>query len=161
MNETVNLKTETIEWEAPEFLRRPKTVSWYWLSAIAAIIILVFAWWQKNIFFGFFIIIAEALVVYFGRQEPRRLKFSVGEQGVMIANEKYLSYDKLASFWMRPKNEEFQELILKNKSHFLPYLKILTDTESSGRIKKILQNHLPEEEYEDNLLDTISELAGF
>lgn len=161
MEEKIDLKTETFEWEAPEFLHRPKTVSWYWISAIAAIIIFAFAWWQKNIFFGFFIIIAEALLIYFGRQEPRLLKFSTDGQGVAIANEKYLSYDNLESFWMRPKNKKWQELILKSKARFVPYVKILTAAESSNRIKTILQSHLPEEEYEDSLLDALHELTGF
>ena len=51
MDEDINLTAESIEWEAPEFLYRHKTVFWYWISAIIAVIIFAFAWWQKNIFF--------------------------------------------------------------------------------------------------------------
>ena len=161
MEENVDLKTERIEWEAPEFLYRHKNVSWYWVSAIIAVIIFAFAWWQKNIFFGFFVVLAEVLLIYFGRQEPRLLKFSVSGQGIVIANEKNFSYDNLASFWVRSKNEEFKELIIKSKARFVPYIKILIDIETSGRVNVILKKHLPEEEYEDNLLDVLSELVGF
>ncbi|MBI2591161.1 MAG: hypothetical protein HYW34_00590 [Candidatus Brennerbacteria bacterium] len=159
--ETINLKTEAVEWDAPEFFHRPKTVSWYWLSVIAAIIILVFAWWQKNIFFGFFIIIAEVMLIYFAGQEPRVLKFSINERGVAIDNYKEYSYDALEDFSIRRKNEEFSELIIKTKSHLNRHLKILIQEKSAGAAKEILSKHLPEVEHEDSLLDALHELSGF
>mgnify|MGYP001573962814 CR=1 FL=1 len=161
MDEDINLTAESIEWEAPEFLYRHKTVFWYWISAIIAVIIFAFAWWQKNIFFGVFIVLAEILLIYFAGQRPRSLKFSAGPTGIAIGDEKHYSYDSLESFWVRQKNNEFSELIVKTTARLNPRLKILIDEKSAVSVRKILSKYLPEEEYEETLLDSFSELAGF
>ncbi len=57
------MATFEINWEAPEFEYREKDVSWYWISIIAAAAIIAFSVWQRNFLFGFFIVIAEMLVI--------------------------------------------------------------------------------------------------
>ena len=60
-----------IEWQAPEYFHYQKDVSWYWLVLILGIVTIVFALWQKNFLFAVFVIIAEVLLFYWGRTQPR------------------------------------------------------------------------------------------
>ena len=39
-------------WEAPEFEYREKEVSWYWISIIAAALIIAFSVWEKDFLFA-------------------------------------------------------------------------------------------------------------
>ncbi|MDP3892652.1 hypothetical protein, partial [Nocardioides sp.] len=66
-----------IEWRAPEFYYREKGVSWYWLSIIAAIVILSVSVWQKNFLFAVFVVIAEILMLVWAGRKPREISFSL------------------------------------------------------------------------------------
>ena len=63
-----------IQWHAPEFEYRAKTMSWYWLSILLAVVILALAVWQKNFLFGIFVIVAEILILVWANREPRTLR---------------------------------------------------------------------------------------
>jgi hypothetical protein len=147
---------QEIIWQAPAFRYYNKRISWYWLSLIVAILLLAFAVWQKNFLFAVFVFLAEITVFVWGRRQPELIKFKIDEKGVTITGKTY-SYDDLEKFWLRPDREsqEFEELILKKKTHFNPYLKIFIEARLSARAREILSRKLTEEEYEDSLLEGI------
>jgi hypothetical protein len=151
-----------IFWQAPEFQYYPKNISWYWLSLIVAILLLAFAVWQKNFLFAAFIFLAELTVFTWARRQPAMIKFKIDEEGVSVADKIY-SYDDLEKFCLRADsmNKDFEELILKKKTHFNPYLKIFIETRLSPRAREILSQKLAEEEYEDSLLEGILKWLRF
>ena len=73
-------------WEAPEFEYREKEVSWYWISIIAAALIIAFSVWQKDFLFGFFIVIAEMLFIVWGNKAPRTLTFTLTDTELNIGD---------------------------------------------------------------------------
>lgn len=157
-----DIKIKEIVWQAPAFRYYPKSVSWYWLSLIIAILLMAFAVWQKNFLFAVFIFLAELAVFVWARRQPELIKFKIDEKGVSVAGKTYY-YDELEKFCLRPDSENkiFEELILKKKTHFNPYLKIFIEARFSSRAREILSQKLIEEEYEDSLLEGILKWLRF
>lgn len=151
-----------IVWQAPAFKYYPKDISWYWITILISVILFFFAIWQKNFLFGVFVVVAEIAVFVLARRQPEIIEFKIDEQGVGIL-ERMFSYDELTSFCLRPDNEDknFQELILKKKVYFNPYVIILMDAEIVPRAQAILNQKLNEEPYQDSLLDILFKWLRF
>jgi len=161
MEDIIKTKKE-ITWQAPAFKYYPKDVSWYWLSFIIAIILMAFAVWQKNLLFAVFIFLAEIMIFTWAGRRPEMIKFRIDAQGISLAGKIY-NYSDLEKFCLRPDGESknFEELIIKRKTHFNPYLKILVDAKISSQVREILSRKLTEEEYEDSLLEGIFKWLRF
>lgn len=145
-----------IKWRAPEFHYYHKGPGWYWISVMAAIVLIGFALWQKNFLFAVFIVIAELVILNWAQRRPADTDFSLDDKGLVIGGRKVYSYDALAGFAVKD-----QELILKKKSKLNPYFKILISEYDAGRIKDFLAQHLPEIEYEESLIEHLARLLKF
>ena len=77
-------------WQAPEFEYREKEVSWYWISIIAAALIIAFSVWEKDFLFGLFIVIAEMLFIVWGNKVPAVVPFTLTDTEITIGG--YKSY---------------------------------------------------------------------
>ncbi|MDP3052745.1 MAG: hypothetical protein Q8N22_02170 [bacterium] len=162
-----NIRRETkadneITWQAPAFKYYHKDVSWYWMSFIIAILLMAFAILQKNFLFAVFIFLAEISVLILARRQPELLKFKIDDKGVTVIDKTY-QFNDLEKFCLRPDMEDknFEELILKRKTHFNPYLKIFIDIKVSSQVRDILSQKLTEEEYEDSLIESIFKWLRF
>lgn len=150
-----------IKWRAPEFDPRPKGISWYWLSIILAVIIIGIAVWQKNFLFGFFVVVAEILVLVWGNREPEMVGFALDAGGFTVGDKKHL-YSEFENFSAENDPEkEWPNLFLNFKSRIKPTLKIKAPKGRVGEIKQILNSALPEAEYQPSLLDAFEEFLGF
>ena len=150
-----------LKWSAPEFDTRPKGVSWYWLSIVVAVVIIGVAVWQKNFLFGFFIVVAEILVLVCGNREPDMVAFALDEGGLAVGGKKYL-YPELESFSTENiPDKEWPALFLNFKSRLKPALKVKIPKGQAGEIKRALTSALPETEHQPSLLDAFEEFLGF
>lgn len=152
----------TITWEAPEFEIREKSVSWYWISIIVASVIVAFAVWQKNFLFGFFIVIAEILLVLWGNEIPRTLPFTITEKDVEIGDGlRSYALNAFESYSVDPLNGEWTELIFTFKSQIKTPLKMLFPESNIKELRDDLKGILREVEHQPTLLDAIERLIGF
>jgi hypothetical protein len=146
-----------------------------------AIVLLALALWQKNFLFAIFIVIAWLVIVYLSRKTPTMWKFEINEKGIefILANGdsgslKFYPYEEIEGFdihsvispampgaAIKPKTEEYGELVLKTKKRFSPYLKINFPSSNEEKIKKFLQQHILMDEYSSSVADSISKLIGF
>ena len=160
-------ENDIISWQAPEYDYRPKDVSWKWASLIAAVILIVFAIWQKNPLFIFFIIIALFLINHFAGQFPKVWQFKISEKGISVSlpdkkeREKFYGFEDMESFDIHPAGEEYKELILKLKSKFTPYLKINIHISDEEKIRNFLGKFIPREEHNQSLVDVFLRWVGF
>jgi len=161
-------KENFVSWQAPEFEYHQKDISWYWLSLIIAIILLALSVWQKNFLFAVFVIIAWLVIVYSSRRLPTIWNFKVSEKGIEIglpnsdpSSIKFYPYTEIDGFDIHPADEKYQELILKLKTKFSPYLKINFPAGDEEKIKNFLQKYIPKEEYDSSLADSFSKLIRF
>lgn len=151
-----------IKWQAPEFEYREKSVSWYWISIIAAIVMIGIAVWQRNFLFGLFIIVAEILILAWANHEPPLRHFSINEKGLVLSDEKKYRYEDFENFSLDDSlSEDWPDLFFQFRRRLRPFLKIKIPKENSAEIQKVLSSVLPQVEHERSLLDSIEKIIGF
>jgi len=152
----------SIEWQAHEFNYREKSVSWYWLSIIAAIIILSVSVWQKNFLFAIFIVIAEILVLVWAQKKPRIVDFRIDEKGLTVDGKKFYPYSSIGAFGTKEDIDKGWSEIAFRFSHGLrPLLKIRIPSERVAETERALTLIMEKTEFEESLLDIIEKLIGF
>ena len=148
-------------WLAPEFEYREKGVSWYWISIIAASLIIAFAAWEKNFLFGFFIVIAEILLVAWGNESPRTVAFRLTEKEIEIGDEKSYAVNAMEHFCVDPLDDAWSELIFSFKTKLRTPLRIIIPAEKVEEVRKNLKLIIKEIAYEPHILDSLERFARF
>ena len=151
-----------IAWQAPEYAPYQKNVSWHWLVLILGIILIAVALWQKNFLFAVFIVIAEILLFYWGRSQPRLVEFKLNEKGLELDNKLH-PYDEFVYFSVNENTgmDNFSQIAFKTKSHFKPLLEVYIDKNKIALAKEKLIKCLEEHEHEENLIDILLRLFRF
>ena len=152
---------QELSWRAAEYQFTEKDPGWYWLVVVAGIVLLAVALFGRNFFFGVFIVIAAVMIISFSRRRPRVLDFKLSGKGVAIGENISYDYDRLEGYAILEKPGRLHELVLEKKAAINPFLKLPIDAESAKEAERILQNHLPQIEYEESLIDIISGWLGF
>jgi len=152
-----------IKWEAPEFESRGRDVSWYWISIIIAALMIAFAVWQRNFLFGFFVVVAEMLVIIWGNRTPRTISFALTEKGVEIEPEKFHHFADMESFSIDEGADDVQwdDIVFHFRGRFKTPLIIKLHKEKLGEAKAIIKKILKEVDYEPSFLDSLEKLIGF
>ena len=153
-----------LNWSAPEFKYYEKGTGWYWLSILAAGLIILIAFWQRNFLFAAFVVIAEVVFLKLGAQVPHPVNFRLTDVGLEIGGKKMYSYQDLIGFATRRVDQHedgLSELILKRKHRLSTYVKVLYFTKHSEELRLFINKHLPEIEYEDSLVEHLSKLLRF
>lgn len=153
-------ENKSIIWTAPEFEYRPKDVGWYWMSIIISAIFILAAIWQKNFLFAIFIIVAEAMMLYWARQLPPHIEFKLDDKGLLLGKNKFHPYEELTGFSVIDKKGAWG-LTLKTKEKLQPFIKITIYKNDAEDIKKLLKEHLEEMEFPESLIDHVSKVIGF
>lgn len=155
------MNEKEIIWQAPEYLYREKDVSWYWLSIIITALLVLISLWQRNFLFLVFVVIAEAMILFWAKEYPKNIEFKLDSKGIQIGNIKTYPFDDLEGYHLHEENDYAAELILKTRNRFNPFVKILVSIDDIPAIKEFLQIHLNEVEYDESLHDRISKIIGF
>lgn len=150
-----------IHWQAPEFEYREKTVSWYWISIIAAACIIAFAVWERNFLFGFFVVVAEILVITWANREPREIDFELTDSGLTVGPHKYHALKEFESWSAEEFAEGWSEIAFNFRAKLRTPLKILAPTETLDEIRKNLKLILREVEHQTTLIEAIEKLLRF
>jgi len=151
-----------VKWTAPEFEYRPKSVSWYWISIIVAVIILAIAVWQKNFLFGFFVVLAEILLLTWANREPSLVNFTLTDKGLSVGDHKFYAFTDMESFSSDvSEGEEWPNLFFQFRRRLKPLLRIRVPKNQAVEIEKTLKTILRQTEHERSLLDALEELIGF
>jgi hypothetical protein len=150
-----------ISWRAAEYQYVEKDIGWYFIVGLITFFIVVFALLKGNFFFAIFIILAAIVIFFFARRRPQVFDFRVTDKGVAIGGNIFYDYERLESFAIRERPEKLDEIVLKRKTALNPYVKIPVDSTYADKARKVLENKLPEIEYEESLIEIISEWLGF
>ena len=150
-----------IFWEAEEFEHHEKTPGWYWLTIIIALAFGIYAVWQGNYLFLFFIIVAEIMVFVWARRYPRILVFRVTDGGVHIDNISFHSYGDLEAFSIVEYDKSRGELILRKKAKISLPVKIPAHPEKLHEVRLFLENYISEEDYKESFPDMLYRTMKF
>lgn len=153
-------KQKEISWRAAEYDHSTRSLLWYfWLIAIV-VSLAAFAFWQRNFFFGVFVILAGTMIAFFSRRRPQVFEFKISENGVFVSDKISFDYDDLESFFVRDRPGHLDEIVLKKKTRINPFVKIPIDSKLAEKAKEILAEKIPEAEHEDSIIDIISDRLG-
>lgn len=162
IREKVKKENDEIEisWRAAEYDHSEKGGGWYLSVGGVAFILLLVALWQRNFFFGIFILLAGIMAIGLGNRKPNVLDFKLTGEGCHLGKEFY-SYDNLENFSLRSRLNRLDEIVFKKKSTFNPYIRVLIDNHTAEKVRIFLVQKLPEVEDQSSLLDVLIDFLGF
>lgn len=143
-------KIDAINWQIEERPEVPGNSQWLLALAIIGFAVVVFGALLKN--YLLIIIVALAAFIVYARKfkKPEMHDFRLDNEGVAIDGRLY-SYENFESFWIFPHNE----IAFRKKHHLTPLLIVPFNSNKESKIRKILENHLPEHEEEESFLDLL------
>ncbi len=153
--------SEEISWRAAEYDYYEKDLNWYLLIGAFALLLIVVALWQKDFFFAIFILLSSAMVIVLGRRRPEVLDFRLTEAGCHLGEKLFYPYDALENFSVAERPGRLDEMVLKRKTSFNPYVRVLLDSQMAAKARGFLKEKLPEVEREETFMDIFTHLLGF
>lgn len=149
-----------ILWRAAEYEHGEKSITWQVSVIGATLLIALIGFWMDNFFFGVFILFAGGLLFFFSRRRPEIFDFEVSENGIEVKERITLPFEKIKSFSMRKRPGMLNELIIRKDVTVNPYLKIPIDDKTGERVVEVLRNRVSEVEYEESIIDLVSDWLG-
>ncbi|MEK7464772.1 MAG: hypothetical protein AAB617_03290 [Patescibacteria group bacterium] len=153
-------KTE-INWRAAEYEHVRKSEAWYLFIIVASVTLIIFSLFQRNFFFAIFVVLASLMIIAFGRRKPQVFDFKINTEGVAIGKKITYHYDQLQGFSIRNRPGRLDELIIRRKTPFNPFVRIPLDSKIASKARELLKDKLPETVHEDSLLELLGEWLGF
>jgi hypothetical protein len=153
------VQTKPLSWRAAEYEHTDKDTVWYIAVCGVAALLLIFAVWQRNFFFGIFIVLAAVIVIVLNRRRPRTVDFSIDDNGVAIGTVRY-SYEGFEWFAVQVRPGRLDMLTFRRKSSVNPYVHIPVDSVHAAKAQEFLREKLTEGEYEESLIDALAHLVG-
>lgn len=157
----MNNDENEISWRAAEYDHFEKSPGWYAAVGGTALVLFIIALWQKNFFFGIFILLAGIMVVFLSNRKPGILEYKFTDKGFGMGHNVFYEYDKLDNFSLRNRPGRLDELILKRKITVNPFLRIPIDGRTAEKVRLFLVQKLPEAEHRDSMMDVLTDLLGF
>lgn len=158
---SINASTNEVRWSAPEAHFFEKTSTWYIGSAVVAGLMIIFALWQGNALFAVFVVIAEALALFWGGKAPRTLEYTLNENGI-ITGDKMFRFENLTGYALVESlgGPHFYELVFTQKQAIATYVKMFVPNEIAPQVESFLEGRLPTFEYSPSLSDAIMNRLG-
>jgi hypothetical protein len=153
--------TEPISWRAAEYEYKKRTLPWH--LTVAAVVLggSILAFITGNFFFGLFLIGAGILIFFFSKQKPQICEFRVSEEAVEIVGKMKIPLDAIKEFSIRERPSALDELIIRKNVRINPYVRIQVESKLGEKVREILSKTIKEVEYDEPMIDVISDYFGF
>jgi len=146
-----------LEWKTPEYIEHEKSADWYWYLALAVVLLLIFAAYQRSFLFGALVIIGWFTIMLYSARSPKVITVSIGEQGIFIEQNLY-SWSNIKSFWIFNNKKEIS---LELKKTIALHAKIPLGETNPQIAREIILKFVPEKEQEESFIDNLSDLLKF
>ena len=157
------LHEETIEfsWNTYEYEHREKSTDWYWALGILVVVGAVIAFINKNLLFGFLILLGGLMIGLFAGKENNPLEIEISQRGVRI-NGETIDFNSISGFWLYRTHTGVRKLILKTNRNLIPVIAIpLPDEMRATDLREFLLKFVTEQEMQVSFLDLLLERIGF
>jgi len=142
---TIDYGEEIISWQVPEYEKHQRTKSWYIMASIITLLLLLYSFFSANFLFAVIIIVVALVIILHDGQEPRQVKVSLTDEGV-IMGRKFYDYDEIKNFSIVYKpRQEIKNLYFEFKNVIRPRLSIPLNNMNPLSIRKNLLKYLPED----------------
>ncbi len=149
-----------LEWSAPEYENKSRSVDWYWAVGIIVVCGSVAAVIFKDPLFAIFLVLGAGILVYFSFRPAEMVSYKISRSGISI-DEKEYHYEHIKSFWIaQPPHPK--KLLLAVDKPFSPMLVIPIDHLSEDDLARILnEKGLEEKKLEEPFAHRIMDKLGF
>lgn len=150
---------DTIEWSAPEYDHKERTMDWFWTIGLIAVVAAIIEIWLHNYPFAIFILISGACLILFTLRHPQEIGFTIETEGLIIGNDKH-EWKTIKGFKIK-KGEERSKLLIQTGKYFLPVYTIPLPNEIMDQVKDSLKKVIPQIELEESHSMMFMEKLGF
>ena len=152
-------------WDAPEYEYNEKSPSWYWITIIAAALIVAFAIYERNFLFGLFIVVGEVLLIVWGNRPPRMIRFSIAADSISLATPDGPAtshlFKEFESMSVNLQGDEWAEIAFSYRAKLRTPLKLLFPQAKLADLRANMKTVLREVPYEPTFIDSIEKLLRF
>lgn len=143
-------------WKAPEFPYYPKSPLWYAGFAIAGLLILIYAIWQRDILMALTLLTLFSVVSLYAGKKPKTITVNLSEKGISLGKNLYL-YNDIKSFWIIYQPPQVKTLNFETTSYLNHDIVVQLEDQDPNEIRDFLVEILPEdtereESYSDKVL---------
>lgn len=149
----------TIEWQAPEYTHKKKSVDFLWTIGIVAVVGAIIAIWFHNYVFGIFILISGGCLILFTVREPQDIDFSISNEGVKMGRDMHL-WKNIKSFNIKD-GEPYNKLMIETTKYFLPIYTLPVPHSIDEQVRSTLLKVIPNTEIEESHSMLFMEKIGF
>lgn len=150
---------EKIEWQAPEYKHKEKSVDFLWGILLIALVMCGFAIWKANYVFAIFILVSAASLILFSIRHPQDIPFIIETSGLSLGKDKY-EWKKIKGFNIKKETGEAILLIEINK-YLLPVYTIPLPLNIADQVRDSLLKVTPNIELEESKSMKFMEKLGF
>lgn len=143
-----------IIWTASEFIAHNKSLGWYSLLALAAVVLssLVYLLTKDLVSVGIIIFVALILGIA-ARRKPRVLNYQLNDNGIAIG-QRFYAYHEFRSFSVMQEGV-FSSIMFIPLKRFMPTINIYYDPQDEDRIIQMLSYYLPLENHTRDAVDSL------
>lgn len=154
-----NSRSKELTWQTLEYEEKERSSDWFWLVGLVAVLGIIVSVVTLNFLFAVVILISAFSVMMYAVRKPEIITITIGRRGVMVKKQFY-PYRNISAFAIR--DDEFpHHLILHINRLFLPHITVDLKDMSPDLVRTYLEEFLPEEPYEEHLLDLMANRLGF
>jgi hypothetical protein len=149
-----------VTWTASGSNIYQKSASWYLVllvSTIALACLLYF--FTKSIVTPVVVIACGIIFGVYGNRRPDELEYTLDRQGIRIGSRHYL-YDEFRLFVVTP-DLPIHEVLLMPTKRFMPPLSVQYGADIENKVLGVLAEHLPFEERQPDLIDSLMHRMHF
>ncbi|MBP9738236.1 hypothetical protein KBD20_00960 [Candidatus Saccharibacteria bacterium] len=146
--------TETIQWQASEFVDHEKNNSWFVILAVGAFFMCGLVYLiTRSVFSTFVVLVAVLAFGVTAKQKPRTMQYSLLPTGIQVGDKRY-RYNDFRSFSLTREGALWSISLIPIK-RFMPLLTIYFDPNDGEKIFDVLASQMP---HEERKLDTVDQL---
>ena len=150
---------EKIEWTAPEYKHKDKSVDFIWAIGLVAIIMCGLAIWKQNYVFSIFIFISGCALILFSLRPPEEINFAIETDGFTLGRDKY-TWKKIKGFHIK-RTADSATLLIRIDKYMLPVYTIPLPPELYETTREQLLKVIPNIELEESKSMKFMEDIGF
>ncbi len=149
-----------LSWQAPEFIKYPKTKLWFGGFLLVATAFLALAFWWKSFTTIILVFLTILLVFIYSLKEPKIIKVKITPAGIQVDDQLY-RFSEMKSFWIFYDPPYIKEISVNLNRTFFPLLSVPLGEADPNKVRKILLRFLPEKKQKESIADNIARALRF
>ena len=152
-------ESQTVSWEASEYIHRSKDFSWKIIFGIVVLIGVGLAIWAQAWTFAALVVAMGIAMGVFAFRQPKVKRYTLTHEHLQIDEHTY-PLAEFRSFGVLAEDAFYSIMLIPTK-RFMPAISVYFAQEDGEQIVDILSSHLPLEDIEPDIIDTIMRRLHF